>query len=435
MGPIRDKVNSYLATGVECSVVRSGTNLDTCTELSGTLHSVASFPNEGKAKVHKAVHEVQGWLESRDYSGYEPFDLVSSPYVGPWSRRFPFSLLIRQYGRRFAGVRIRELLRVPMSKNCKALGLVLAGYCDLARCGENWEPEAKYIKAELLRLRSPQEEEFCWGYNWMAISLRAGNVMPAFSPNAVATSFCGSALLDMAEVFGDQEALDTAASAGRFLVKRLNRSIDTDTELCFSYTPGDRTRIYNSTALVSAFLTRLAGIAAVPDYVDLARRSMQYLINRQLPDGAWYYGDSRWQRWIDSFHTAYNLDSLLQFRQLTGETFADHAIRQGYDYYRRTFFSQGRPTYYHNRTYPIDIHSCSQAILTLCGFEDQDEGAFETALAIAEWTLNNMKSKDGSFYYQRHRTWTNRTPYLRWGQAWMFKALARLQRHMVSPTA
>jgi len=237
----------------------------------------------------------------------------------------------------------------------------------------------------------------------------------------------------MAEVFGDQEALDMAASAGRFLVKRLNRSIDTDTELCFSYTPGDRTRIYNSTVLVSSFLTRLAGLVAIPQYVDLARRSMQYLISRQLPDGAWYYGDSRWQRWIDSFHTAYNLDSLLQFRQLTGESFADHAIQLGYDYYKRAFFSQGRPAYYHDRVYPIDIHCCSQAILTFCNFAGQDESALETALEIAEWTLDNMKARDGSFYYQRHRTWINRTPYLRWGQAWMFKALARLERHLTSP--
>jgi hypothetical protein len=423
----------YLAAGTNSPEVGAVGNMGTRAEVSAIPGKVTSFANDRRAKVHKSVHDVQGWLGSRDYAGYEPFDLMNSPYVGDWARRFPLNVLIRQYGRRLAGVRIRELLRVPASKNCKALGLVLGGYCDLVRCGESWETEAKYIKAELGRLRSPQEEEFCWGYNWTAISLRAGNLMPAFSPNAVATSFCASALLDMAEVFGDQEALDMAASAGRFLVKRLNRSIDTDTELCFSYTPGDRTRIYNSTVLVSSFLTRLAGLVAIPQYVDLARRSMQYLISRQLPDGAWYYGDSRWQRWIDSFHTAYNLDSLLQFRQLTGESFADHAIQLGYDYYKRAFFSQGRPAYYHDRVYPIDIHCCSQAILTFCNFAGQDESALETALAIAEWTLDNMKARDGSFYYQRHRTWINRTPYLRWGQAWMFKALARLERHLTSP--
>ena len=37
-----------------------------------------------------------------------------------------------------------------------------------------------------------------------------------------------------------------------------------------------------------------------------------------------------------------------------------------------------------------------------------------------------MAAADGSFYYQRHRLWTNRTPYMRWGQAWMLRALAKL---------
>jgi hypothetical protein len=40
--------------------------------------------------------------------------------------------------------------------------------------------------------------------------------------------------------------------------------------------------------------------------------------------------------------------------------------------------------------------------------------------------MKNMAAADGSFYYQRHRLWTNRVPYMRWGQAWMLRALAKL---------
>jgi hypothetical protein len=396
--------------------------------------SVAHFDQRLAAKVGASVQHLERWIRNRDYAGYEPFDLVNSPYAGEWSHHFPFSVAIRQYGRRFAGLRTRKLLRVPISKNCKALGLILAGYCSLMRCGENREAEAKYVKSELIRLRSPGEEDFCWGYDWIAISLRAGNVMPAFSPNAVATAFCGDALLDMAEVFADGEALKMATSVGRFFVTRLNRSVETDSELCFSYTPGDHTQIYNSTALVSAFLTRLATVTEKWEYASLARSSMRYLINRQLPNGAWHYGATCWQRWIDSFHTAYNLDSLLQFRRLTGETFVDDAIVTGYDYYKRTFFPKGVPIYYCNRLYPVDIHSCSQAILTFCAFADEDRTAGGRALEVAEWTINNMQAHEGPFYYQRHRTWVNRTPYMRWSQAWMFKALARLWQEMIVPT-
>lgn len=400
-------------------------------EISGNAATAAGATSE----IENAVERLEEWIRARDYAGYEPFDLMNSPYAGAWARRFPFSLLIRQYGRRFAGLNVRQTLRVPASKNCKALGLILAGYCDRARSGRDSHREAGYIKSELRRLRSPGEQEYCWGYDWDAISLRAGNVMPAFSPNAVATVFCASALLDMAEVFGDKEAFAMAASAGQFFVSRLNRPVDTGDKLCFSYTPGDRSRIYNSSALVSAFLARLAFTSGDKEHVDLARRGMRYIIGEQLANGAWYYGATRWQKWIDSFHTGYNLDSLLDYRTFTGETFVDDSIRAGYDYYKKTFFSRRAVTYYNNRRYPIDVHSCSQAILTFCRFASEDDTAMSRALDAADWTLENMRDRDGSFYYQVHRLWTNKMPYMRWSQAWMFKSLARLERQMNSPAA
>jgi hypothetical protein len=397
----------------------------------GLLEHALATDTGTLARVRESVHCLEAWIRNQDYAGYEPFDLVNSPYIGQWSRKFPFSALIRQYGRRFAGLRIRKLLRVPVSKNCKALGLAMSGYCDLARCGEDWEKETKYLKSELRRLRSPGEREFCWGYDWDAISLRAGNVMPAFSPNAVTTFFCADALLSMGHLYGDDEAVEMAQSAGRFFATRLNRSVNTKGELCFSYTPGDQTRIYNSTALVSAFLARLAQQTGIDEYLSLAKRSLQYVANQQLPEGGWFYGASWRQKWIDAFHTAYNLDCLLEYQRLTGDLGFDDTIRRGYAYYERTFFPRRAPVYYHDRLFPVDIHCCSQAIITFCNFTSQDKTARARATDAAEWTLDNMQSSDGAFFYQRHRLWTNRMPYMRWSQSWMFKALARLQRELV----
>ena len=53
-------------------------------------------------------------------------------------------------------------------------------------------------------------------------------------------------------------------------------------------------------------------------------------------------------------------------------------------------------------------------------------------MAVARWTLQHMRGSDGTFFFQAHRFWTNRTPYMRWGQAWMFHALARLKRQFLS---
>lgn len=390
-----------------------------------------SSPRPTAESYIKAVRDVQIWIEKRGFAGHEPYDLLNSPYFASRFAHSPaVAPLLIQVGRRFGGRRLRSLLRVPASSNPKALGLLLAGYCDLAQLDQSTSNQVALLKAELKRLRSPNEEHYCWGYDWDFISLR-GAVLNKFSPNSIATCFCAEALLDAADCFSDREARDMGESAARFLVARLNRSVDTPAHLCFSYTPQNRTRIFNSSVLVGALLARLAEEGNQIEFSGLSRRTMQYLVDHQAGDGSWSYGEGTWQRWIDGFHTGYNLCALLDYRSRTSDTSFDAALDRGYEFYKRSFLcSNGAPKYFHNRLYPIDVHSCSQAILTLCAFRDRDPEALHLAQRTADWTLANMRSPDGSFFYQRHRLWVDRTPYIRWGQAWMFRALARLERTM-----
>ena len=235
-------------------------------------------------------------------------------------------------------------------------------------------------------------------------------------------------MLEMSEVFGDREALEIAESTAGFMVSRLNRSFESADAICFSYTPNDKTLIYNSSALAGAFLAWTGKLSGNQDYLSLARKAMVFLVREQLPAGGWYYGQLRRQRWIDSFHTSYDVCALLDYQQTTGDRTFEQAMLAGHRYYEATFFTRdGAPRYYHNRTFPIDIHACSQAILHFIAFSAVDPAALESAWKTFRWTLINMAAPDGSFYYQRHRLWTNRTPYMRWGQAWMLRALARLQ--------
>jgi hypothetical protein len=378
------------------------------------------------SSVGRSLVALQHWVERRNYAGYEPFDILNSSLLqGRWALRGPLAIFFIQFGKRFAGLRLRRWLRVPESRNPKALGLFLSGYCDLARCDYDTRAAAAFLKSELKRLRSPNESDYCWGYDWDHVS-RSGR-MPAFSANCIATCFCARGLLDLAEVFGDAEAWDMAQSAGRFLITRLNRPVDTADYLCFSYTPRDRMQVYNASVLTGALLACLGPQGS--EHSQMARRAMNYLVAAQQPDGAWYYGPALRHRWIDGFHTGYNLAALLSYRRSTRDDSFDDAIRLGYRYYVSNFFrDDGAPKYFHNSVYPIDIHSCSQAILTFCDFAEEDERARRRALKAARWTLEHMRGQDGAFFFQMHRFWTNRTPYMRWGQAWMFHALARLKR-------
>jgi hypothetical protein len=128
------------------------------------------------------------------------------------------------------------------------------------------------------------------------------------------------------------------------------------------------------------------------------------------------------------FHTAYNLDSIKRYIESTGdETYREH-IRSGYRYFKNVFFeANGRPRYYHNSTYPIDIQCAAQAIDTFSFFADEDPDALELAGKVARWTIQNMQDRrEGYFYYRQYPLLTARTPYFHWGQATMFKALAHL---------
>ena len=380
--------------------------------------------------ITEAARRLQQWIERRDYAGYEPFDILNSPFLRSSARHCPVNWALLQIGKRFGGIPLRRILRVSPSRNPKALGLMLAGYCDLSFCSEECSRQMHYLVEKLERLRSPDERFFCWGYDWDYISLRT-TVLPAFRANAVASIFCGSALLDLALVTGDEKALQRALSVGNFIVRRLNRPVDTSTRVCFSYTPADNTRVCNVTALAGAFLARLGRLSGEQSFLGFARRAMQYVLEEQLLDGAWFYGTGKRQRWIDGFHTGYNLCALIEYYQLTGDPQVRRAIDRAQTFYESSLFTpQGIPQYYDKSLYPIDIHCCAQAILTFCALAHLNADVLARAIAVAEWTIHNMSAPDGSFFYRRHRLWTDKTPYMRWGQAWMFRALARLRREV-----
>jgi rhamnogalacturonyl hydrolase YesR len=154
---------------------------------------------------------------------------------------------------------------------------------------------------------------------------------------------------------------------------------------------------------------------------------MVYSCSRQNSDGSWFYGESPKYHWIDNFHTGYNLDCLKRYIHSTGDSDFNDNLKRGFAYFKKHFIeADGKPKYYHNETYPIDIQCAAQTIDTLAFFSDDDPEALELSLKVADWTIDNMQAPDGHFYY-RDLGWKKvKTPMLHWGQGTMFKALAHL---------
>ena len=69
------------------------------------------------------------------------------------------------------------------------------------------------------------------------------------------------------------------------------------------------------------------------------------------------------------------------------------------------------------------FHSPAQMIITLSKL-----GKFKEYRKLIDkvliWTIENMQSDQGYFYYQIGKHYKSRTPYMRWAQAWMFYALS-----------
>jgi len=102
-------------------------------------------------------------------------------------------------------------------------------------------------------------------------------------------------------------------------------------------------------------------------------------------------------------------------------------IRRGLEFYRAHFFREDdAPKYFHNRTYPVDIHSVAQSIITLLALKDLDPSNLVLARSVFQWAMNHMWDERGFFYYRVLRFWTIRTPYMRWAQAWMLLAMSML---------
>ena len=43
---------------------------------------------------------------------------------------------------------------------------------------------------------------------------------------------------------------------------------------------------------------------------------------------------------------------------------------------------------------------------------------------VLNWTIQNMQSHNGYFYYQINKYFSSKISYMRWAQAWMFYAMS-----------
>jgi hypothetical protein len=379
--------------------------------------------------LQQSITRLFDYCQQNNWSGFDPFDGLNSrvfkafPLVQNRIGRLVFIQAMKR-----SPINFRPIFLVPKEENPKGLAVFCSALLVLSKTGFIKNDDAiLHLLKRLIALKSKDTPYFCWGYNfdWQSRAF----FLPKFVPNIICTTFAGNALLDAYEKFADGKYLDMAISAGNFLLEGLNIT-RTDDGICFSYTPHDHGQVHNANLLGAAFLSRLYSLTQEKKFLEPAKGAIRFSIRRQHEDGSWPYGEDKTQRWIDNFHTGYNLVALKKFSEYAGNTDVLENIKKGFKFYKANFFTdEGIPKYFHDQIYPIDIHAIAQSIMTLVEFKAYDEDDIDLAKRIFTWSLKTMQSKTGYFFYQKKRFFINRIPYMRWSQAWMLLALATLQAH------
>jgi hypothetical protein len=373
-------------------------------------------------RLENSLTRVIDWVQRHNYRGYEPADGNASalfPLTGGrvWPMRVVQQVVLR------SPFNIRPLIGLRPHESSIGRGYMAWAYLIMCRRGAPAaiRAEAVLCLSWLIEHRAPGHAEFCWGDPY-EYATRSGR-RPFGAPILIWTALIGLAFLEAFEALGDVKYLGVAESVGRWIS---DLPIEhTSSGSCLSYNAYTQNSIHNSNAMGAAFLARLGAMTGNRDAVSLSRRTMEYTCARQLPDGAWYYGEEPKYHWFDNFHTGYNISALKVYQDALGDRSFEPVLLRGLQFFKDHFFeADGAPKYFHDRLYPIDIQCAAQAIETLVAVSDLDPESLPLALRTADWTISNMQAADGHFNYRKLKRLTVTAPMLHWGQGTMSKALA-----------
>ena len=386
-----------------------------------------------KSKIESSFLKLKSYCEAENFAGWDPYDGLNSKIFNALPlKHWDLARLAWIQGFKRSPINFRKLLLVPKQHNAKGIGLFLSGYCnlyDLALKGET----AFGTKEEILfkinelanlldKLKNTNFSGACWGYNfpWQARRLF---LFPKDTPTVVATSFCVEALFKAYDITKNKDFKNLALSAADFIMNDLNRTPH-HSGFLFSYSPynGNNT-VYNASLLGAKTLSLCYKYSDKKIYKETAIKAISAACDGQETNGSWIYGLLPVQSWIDSFHTGYNLDAISMYQECSGDHQFEENIKKGFNYYMQNFFKKdGTPKYYHNKIYPIDIHSPGQLFVTLSKLNKYTPNKI-IANKVMYWTHKNMQSKKGYFYYQLKKGVSSKISYMRWSNAFMFNAL------------
>lgn len=316
-------------------------------------------------------------------------------------------------------------LRAESKPNAKVAGLVLSAYC-LPASAEIAEAEwwRNRLCDRLVALRLADSQ--AWGYHFDVQTRHL--FYPASTANAIATCFAIRGLLDGYDNGVLPQGAEIASRARPFLASLWIENSELGP--FFSYVPTGSELIHNANLMVAGTLARLLAHDPDPALEERVRVAVETTAGLRRSDGLWPYGERDDLGWRDNFHTAYMVEGLTWVQPRSNEL-AD-LLDATTDAWLDAFFDPtGVARYHPDRDHPIDAHSAASAIDALCivasARADRREELLDKATQVAERAVELLwLESEGRFANQVNARFRNRREFMRWTNAPMFEALARL---------
>lgn len=287
--------------------------------------------------------------------------------------------------------------------------------------------KAVHFLDELEKSRCPDFKEFCWGYpfDWVT----RNGIIKTGTPLITSTPYAFEAFLQLNELQPSEEWKNILESITRHVCTDIKDFKFSETASTSSYTPYDKGGVINASAYRAFTLTSAATFFDNDDYLKIAERNLNFVLENQNADGAWPYAKDGVRNFVDHFHTCFVMKSLAKIYLLTGDHRILDALEKGVNYYLKNLFGEdGMPMPFsiapRLTVYKCELYDCAECInlsLLLREHFPQLQTTLDTVIA---GILKHWIKPDGSFRSRKLIFGWDNVPMHRWAQSQMFRSLS-----------
>jgi hypothetical protein len=325
--------------------------------------------------------------------------------------------------------------RFPIADAHYAMGFA---FLSQALGNEQYYLRAVHFLNVLKESRCPRYSHYCWGYpfNW---ETRRGTMREG-TPLITTVPYVYEAFLQVYQIDGKQEWLEIMQSIAQHAFHDYNDFTTSSTASSCSYNPepGEPGGVINASAYRASLLTRAGLDFSEEQYLEVAKRNLNFVLESQNADGSWYYSADGERDFVDHFHTCFVLKALAKIEALTGNPLCTKAIERGVDYYIRNLFDDdGLPKPFSRRprltVYRRELYDYAECINTAVLLHRRFP-ALDKILSRVMEDLKEWQKPDGSFRSRQLLVGWDNTPMHRWAQSQLFRSLSFLLWRNLHPT-